>query len=228
MNPTLSDQVKTLINQGKSKEVIYQELISKGNSIDSIEQVFQTLNNQRSKEDTQKRTVQTIITIAVILVGLGIFSFVAANWDEIGKFFKIGLILTAMLISYVSGWLVTEKSTYQKTGKALLLLGSIIYGAGIFLIGQIFNIQANWPDGFILWMIGVLLMAFVLDLYPMYGLSIILGIATIMGFPFYIFGLDLGTSLFASTSLLILTTILTFVIGILVRKKMPSELGGYY
>ncbi len=52
MNPSLADQVKTLLNQGKTKEVIYQELIAKGNSIDALEQVFQSLTNQKSKEDT--------------------------------------------------------------------------------------------------------------------------------------------------------------------------------
>lgn len=228
MNPSLADQVKVLLSQGKTKEVIYQELLTKGITINEIEQVFQNLSTQQSKEDTQKKTVQTIVTIAATLVGLGVFSFVAANWESISKFFKIGIILVAMLVSYTAGWLVTYKSSYQKTGKALLLLGSIIYGAGVFLIGQTFNIQLEWPNGFTLWMIGVLLMAYVLDLYPMYGLAIILGIVTIIGFPFYILGVSLGPSIYMSTSLLILLTILTFIIGILVRKKIPEELKDYY
>ncbi|MEK7069917.1 MAG: DUF2157 domain-containing protein, partial [Patescibacteria group bacterium] len=150
------DYIKVNLANGKSKDDIYKDLLTQGQTVDAIGEAFAFLNQASQKEDSQKRVTKIIAIIGAILVGAGIFSFVAANWQEIGKFFKILIILGSMLASYYGGWILKEKYHRVKTGEALILLGSIIYGAGIFLIGQMFNIRANWPDAFILWMFGLL------------------------------------------------------------------------
>ena len=130
-----------------SKEDIYKDLIAEGQTINSINEGFSLLVTEYKKEDSKKRITTIMAVIGAILVGAGIFSFVAANWQEIGKFYKILIILCSMLSSYYGGWILKERYHRVKTGEALILLGSIIYGAGIFLIGQMFNIRANWPVG---------------------------------------------------------------------------------
>lgn len=42
-------------------------------------------------------------------------------------------------------------------GIALHGIGTAVLGAGIFLAGQIFNLQEHWPGGILLWAIGALL-----------------------------------------------------------------------
>jgi uncharacterized membrane protein len=229
LDQKLTNYTKNALAQGKSKEEIYKELLNQGWGIDVIQESFNVIVNEEEKKDISKRTIQIIVTIGAILVGAGIFSFIAANWQEMTKPIKIFIIVAAMLISYVAGWYLKEKMNLSKTGEALILLGAIIYGAGIFLIAQMFHIRANWPDGFILWMIGTIAVAYALKSYPLFYLSIPLGIIAIIGHPFNIFT-ELGFNSFLLTSsfLLFVATIITFITGRAIRKKMPPELKEFY
>lgn len=44
-------------------------------------------------------------------------------------------------------------------GHALVFLGTLLYGAGIWLIAQIFHLSAHWPAGLLLWSLGALAVA---------------------------------------------------------------------
>lgn len=228
-DPKLSEYVKTSLAQGKPKEEIYKELLGQGCTIEIIQESFNSIETEQEKEDTSKKTIRIIVTIGAVLVGAGIFSFIAANWLEMTKPIKIGIILISMIVSYGAGWYLKEKSELQKTGNALILLGSIIYGAGIFLVAQMFNIRANWPDGFILWMIGTIAMAFAVESYPLFYLAIPLGIIALIGHPFGIFtSFRYNVFLLTSSFLLLAATIITFAAGWIVRKKIPAELKEFY
>ena len=225
----LIDYIKNSLAQGKSKEEIYKELLNQGWSVDIIQESFNAIISKEEKEDTSKRTIRIIVTIGAILVGAGIFSFIASNWQEMPKPVKIFIILAAMLISYTAGWYLREKMNLSKTGEALILLGVIIYGAGIFLVAQMFHIRANWPDGFILWMIGAIAVGYVIESYLLFYLSILLGIVAIIGHPFEIFNtVGYDPFLLTSSFLLLAATIITFFIGWTVRKKISSDLREFY
>ncbi len=223
------DYIKTSLAQGKTKEELYKELLNQGWTIEVIQENFNAIGAEQEKEDTSKKTIRIIVTIAALLVGAGIFSFIAANWVEMTRPIKIAIILISMIITYSAGWYLKEKLGSLKTGEALILLGSIIYGAGIFLVAQMFNIRANWPDGFILWMIGTIAMAFAVESYLLFYLAIPLGIIAIIGHPFGIFtGFGYNSFLLTSSFLLLIATIITFATGWIVRKKMPPELKEFY
>lgn len=224
------DYIKASLTQGKTKEELYKELLGKGWTIEVIQENFNAINAEQEKEDTSKRTIRIIVTIGAILVGAGIFSFIAANWQEMSKPVKIGIILVSMLVSYGIGWYLKEKLNLERTGSALFLLGSIIYGAGIFLVAQMFHTRANWPDGFILWMFGTIAFAFALESFPHFYLAILLGIVAMVGHPIEIFTGIFGYRAFLLTSslLLLIATLITFITGWVVRKRMPPELKGFY
>ena len=225
----LVEYLKASLAQGRSKEDIYKELLGQGWTIEAIQGSFNAIGTEQEKEDTSKKTISLIVTIAAVLVGAGIFSFIAANWTEMAKPVKLAVILISMVASYGAGWYLKEKSKLLKTGEALILLGSIIYGAGIFLVAQMFNIQANWPDGFILWMIGAIAMAFAVESYPLFNLAIPLGIVAIVGHPFGIFfGTGSNSFLLTSSFLLLAATIITFATGWIIRKKMSPDLKNFY
>jgi len=225
----LVEYVKTSLAQGKPKEDIYKKLLEQGWTIEIIQESFNSLVAEDKKEDTSKRTIRIIVTIGVVLVGAGIFSFIAANWQEMMKPIKVGVILVSMLVSYGAGWHLKEKYNLPKTGEALILLGVIIYGAGIFLVAQMFNIRANWPDGFILWMIGAVVMAFAIELYPLFYLAIPLGVIALVGHPFGIFtNFGYNSFLLTSSFLLLVSTVITFVSGWIIRKRIPPELKEFY
>ena len=223
------DYIKDLLIQNKSKEEIYKELLNQGHTVDDIQESFDIANAKEKKEDNQKRVIQIMVMIGAILISAGVFSFIAANWQEMAKPIKVSIIIIAMLISYGLGWYFKEKSDLVKTGEALILLGSIIYGAGIFLVAQMFNIRANWPDGFILWMIGTIVMAYAIESYSLFYLAIPLGFIAIIGHPFGIFT-NFGSNPFILTSsfLLLAATVVTFITGWIIHKKMSKEFKELY
>ena len=228
-DPKLVEYLKNALAQGRSKEDIYKELLGKGWTIEVIQEILHSIGTEQQKEDTSKKTIRIILTIGVVLVGAGIFSFIAANWIEMTKPIKIGIILISMMASYGAGWYVKEKLNLQKTGEAFILLGSIIYGAGIFLVAQMFNIRSNWPDGFILWMMGTIAMAFAVESYPLFYLAIPLGAVALIGHPFGIFtAFGYDPFLLTSSFLLLAATIITFSAGWIVRKNIPAEFKEFY
>jgi uncharacterized membrane protein len=229
-NQKITEYIQLSLNQGKTKEEIYKELLNQGWGIDAIQDAFNRITTKEEKEETQGRVIRIIVTIGAILIGVGIFSFIAANWQEMPKAMKIAIIVIAMVAFYTGGWFLREKWHYKKTGEALFLLGSIIYGAGIFLVAQMFHTRGNWPDGFILWMIGTIIMAFATESFSLFYLAIPLGMAAIVGHPFFILGTFAGHNPFLLTSsfLLLFATIVTFIAGWFVRKRMPPDLKEFY
>ena len=87
-----------------------------------------------------------------LLVGAGLFLFVAANWDKVSPGARVALVVVMVAVFHVAGALTTERSELFP----LLLhgLGTIALGAGIYLFGQIFNMQEHWPAAVGLWAAG--------------------------------------------------------------------------
>lgn len=226
------DQIQEEGAQGKTKEQIYLALLDKGLKVDELNENYLLANPQVNTEDPEKikkeshsNVVRIIITIATLLVAVGVFSFVAANWKGISSEVKIIIIMLAMLSAYSGGWYLQVKKGLRRSGFALIFLGSLIYGAAIFLIAQIFHIRANWPDGFLLWMFGVLTVAYALKSSWYYVLALILGLVSIVGHPFKIFSYFAGQDAFllTSSSLLLVATIVTFFFGIKFYKEINRE-----
>ncbi|MCY6356436.1 DUF2157 domain-containing protein [Clostridium sp. ZS2-4] len=112
------------------------------------------------EEGTGINFIRVLVTIGAILIGLGILSFVSSNWIYMSKVSKIIIIISVMGISMFTSFKL--EYTYEKTSKALLYLSTLIYGSGIFLIGQIFNYGGEFTTAFLLWSVGVVLMALIL------------------------------------------------------------------
>jgi len=235
MEPTEEKQaptefIITSLSKGKSKEQIYSELLDRGITVEVIHEAFGNIISTEESEDTQKRTIRLILTIAALLVAAGVFSFIAANWKGMSKPIKVATIVFAMLVIDAGAWHLRERSRLVKMGEALLLLGSFMYGAGIFLVAQMFHMRANWPDGFILWLAGVIPMGFAVDAFSLFYLAIPIAIVALVGYPMGIFGDIQGYNPFLLTSpLLLLGATLTLLsAGIAVRKRVPPELRRLY
>lgn len=103
--------------------------------------------------------IRILVTIGAILIGLGVLSFIASNWDYVGKVSKVMIIIAVLGGSIFTSFKVERN--YPKTSKAMMYLSSLIYGAGIFLMGQIFNYGGEFTGAFLLWTIGVLLVGWI-------------------------------------------------------------------
>lgn len=98
--------------------------------------------------------VRVLLVIGAILMGAGVLSFIAANWDVIPKLAKFLLIMIGLVGAYFAGWKLEQ--TYPKTSKSLYYLGLAIFGAGIFLIGQMFHFTSNAQQAFLAWACGTI------------------------------------------------------------------------
>jgi uncharacterized membrane protein len=107
------------------------------------------------------RLITTVSMLGAVLIGAGIILFIASNWAEIPRWGKLFMIFSSMLTCYGLGfYLGYEKKSYPTVGGALIFLGSIIFGAGIFLIAQIYHITVHYPNGPLLWGLGILPLAY--------------------------------------------------------------------
>ena len=59
-------------------------------------------NHLEKKEGMQKKVVGIVVTVGAVLIGAGIFSFVASNWRNMDKSVKIALIVVAIIASATS------------------------------------------------------------------------------------------------------------------------------
>lgn len=100
-NQKLVEYIQLSLAQGKSKEEIYKELLNQGQEIDVIQNAFNQIVTDKEKEDTQKKVIHIVVTIGAILIGIGIFAFIAANWQEMAKVVKVSIIVIAMVASLV-------------------------------------------------------------------------------------------------------------------------------
>jgi uncharacterized membrane protein len=102
-------------------------------------------------------------SIGSILVGLGVILFFAYNWQKIPKFLKLALVFSSLLAAHASGFILRRSDgRYKFVGEGLHVLGTMLFGAGIWLIAQIYHIEEHYPNAFLIWGGGAALLAWAL------------------------------------------------------------------
>jgi uncharacterized membrane protein len=114
-------------------------------------------------EQGRGRLAVALAFLGAILVGIGVIVLFAANWQAIPGWTKLVLIFAAVIASNAIGfWLRYQHHGFEGTGNALLFLGTLLFGAAIFLIAQGYHVNAHEPALLLLWAVGVLPMAYLL------------------------------------------------------------------
>jgi len=108
---------------------------------------------------------------ALMLAG-GVLLFVSAHWDTLSPAQRFTLVLVLVAIFHVAGGVVGER--FRAMSVALHAVGTVALGAGIFLAGQIFNLDEHWPGGVMVWALGAALAWFVLRQLPQLALTALL------------------------------------------------------
>ena len=142
------------------------------------------LINQDIKEEKEKnrrlRVNITLYTVASILIGIGVISFIAAN-DWILKLFKdikllkIFLMVILSTASLYGGYKLSEEgTTYKKLGTFLIMLSAFLIGGTYAVTGQTYNINSGGSVIYLLWFISILPLAYIYRNCVINGLSVIL------------------------------------------------------
>jgi uncharacterized membrane protein len=110
------------------------------------------------KESSRLLTV-VLFTLGSMMIGGGVISFVAANWNEIPRGSKVALLFAALLVFHIAGYWLRYRSAWPRLGHALIFCGCIVFGANIGLLAQTYQVSGSWYGMFGVWALGSLAMA---------------------------------------------------------------------
>lgn len=91
------------------------------------------------------------LVFGALMLGAGVLLFVSAHWDALSPEVRFLLVLLLVATFHVAGALTGR---FPGLATSLHAVGTLALGAGIFLAGQIFNLDEHWPGGVMLWALG--------------------------------------------------------------------------
>jgi Predicted membrane protein (DUF2157) len=114
----------------------------------------------------------TLQGIAALLVGLAAMLLIGYNWDALHWGVKLALIFSSVAGTHALALYLRNSTPYQLAAEAAFFLGCMFYGAGIWLVAQVFHLDAHYPDGVWWWALGVLPIALCLDTLLLHALLV--------------------------------------------------------
>ncbi len=98
--------------------------------------------------------------IGAVIIGLGIILLFAYNWEKMTKFSKLAVVFGALIVSQGTGaGIFLRSERFKGLGEAIAVLGTMLFGAGIWLVASIYHIEEHYPNAFFVWALGALLLA---------------------------------------------------------------------
>jgi len=160
------------------RELLKQEIqIWQTDGVISTEQsavISQKYQLDQMRKESSHLMISAIYIIGAVLIGGGVISFVAAHWETIPVFVKVSMIVAFMLVGHFIGYYLWQISgANARLGHAMVLLGTLVFGANIGLMAQIFHIKSNFYNGFFAWAIGAIIMAYALQSAPNAALAVL-------------------------------------------------------
>ncbi len=96
-------------------------------------------------------------SLGALIFGLGICLLIAYNWQGMHRFVKLALIgVTLLLVHGSAWWLRRPAGTHARVGESLHLLGTLLFGAGIWLVAQIYHLDEHYPNAYLIWSLAAL------------------------------------------------------------------------
>lgn len=173
----VSDQFRRQLRQ-ESQQWRTNGLISNS----QYQQLAERYEFDRLEASARDRFVVVLIGIGSILLGLGVITFVAANWQAMPKSFRVVLLLSVFVGVNAGGFYLWKyplntlglQRWQHRLGQGLLLLGALTLGANMALMAQMFHRGGSAYGLFLVWGLGVLAMAYSLRLTAIGILSLLL------------------------------------------------------
>ncbi len=101
--------------------------------------------------------------IGAVTIGLGVILLFAYNWAEMTKAAKLAIVFSALALAHGAGIVLYRGAGWRRAmGDTLCLLGTMLFGAGIWLVAQIYHIDEHYPNAFLVWSLGALALAWVM------------------------------------------------------------------
>jgi uncharacterized membrane protein len=122
------------------------------------------------------RFIMIVLGLGFILLGLGVITFVAANWQVWSRPIKVLLLLSLFIGTNCGGFYFWKSADQRKSrlGQGLLFLGALTLGANLGLMSQMFHQTGAAYTLYLIWGLGVWTMAYGLRLTSLGLMAIIL------------------------------------------------------
>ncbi len=102
--------------------------------------------------------------LGAVIIGLGVILVFAYNWEALPRAAKLAVVFLALASCHVGGLQCLRRADrFRQLGEALCLLGTMFFGAAIWLVAQAYHIEEHFPTGFLVWGLGALAMAWALS-----------------------------------------------------------------
>jgi uncharacterized membrane protein len=95
------------------------------------------------------------LALGGLMLGAAVLLFVSAHWDSLSPATRFALVVGMVGVFHVAG--AASADRFPALGSVLHGAGTVALGAGVFLAGQIFNLDEHWPSGVMLWALGAAL-----------------------------------------------------------------------
>ena len=105
-----------------------------------------------SLNDTGPSALGLLTGLAGLFAGLALLLLVSANWEQLPRLARFAGLVT--LTAVLNGWGVLRLAR-AGSGGGLLFLGGFAYGASIMLTGQMYHLGEHFPNGLLLWALGL-------------------------------------------------------------------------
>lgn len=113
--------------------------------------------------------------IGAVVAGLGVILLFAYNWQRIPKLGKLAIVFAALATAHGSGiWLHLRSKRFRSLGEGLTVLGTMLFGAGIWLVAQIYHMEEHFPNAFLAWGVGALALGWAMLSVPQAMMAAIL------------------------------------------------------
>lgn len=120
----------------------------------------------RLKADMDKRTPgfslgAVLAILGGLLLGIAIIMLIAANWEDMPRLIRVGLIFLLIWLGYIGGaWRQAQGD--RLSSAFLYIVGASSFGAGIALVGQMYHISGDVHSAATLWAAGVIISSLLL------------------------------------------------------------------
>lgn len=128
---------------------------------------------QKGAPGGANRLVGILSILGAVLIGAGVISFVAANWQEMPRLVRLGLLIGMLWAAYGSGAVLFQRGL-DMFAHGAVLVGSIVFGASVMLVAQMYHLHGNPPDAVFVWACGALLAGVLMRSVPSAVLSLAL------------------------------------------------------
>jgi uncharacterized membrane protein len=102
--------------------------------------------------------VNIAVIVAIVgglLIAAAFLAFVAAHWTEIARLPRLAMLFAGILSAHGLGaWFA--RAGHPVLADLCAAVGSIIFGAAIALVGQMYHLGGDFAGGMLLWAVGAL------------------------------------------------------------------------